>query len=262
MKTLYPGMKGADVKRWQIFLRGLFNDSNVIVNGEYDSVTLEATRAFQASKDLDADGIVGPKTISAALLDGFDVMKDNSSGEFGPNWPSRPVNNPLTPLERMRLFGKFSFISSPTQTNPESIKITDNWSKDNIIVVQVPQLVGIPGSLHDGTAHVHRKISRQFLKLFDDWQSANLTEKILAWGGSWVPRFVRGSRTSLSNHAWGTAFDINHQWNGLGVRPALRDEKGSVRELVDIAYQNGFYWGGWFKSRPDGMHFEAYKIIE
>jgi len=98
--------------------------------------------------------------------------------------------------------------------------------------------------------------------LFDDWQSANLTEKILSWGGSWVPRFVRGSRTSLSNHAWGTAFDINHQWNGLGIRPTLRDEKGSVRDLVEIAYQNGFYWGGWFKSRPDGMHFEAYKIIE
>jgi hypothetical protein len=262
MKTLYPGMKGADVRRWQIFLRGLFNDSNVIVNGDYDSVTLEATRAFQISKDLDADGIVGPKTISAALLDGFDVVKDSSSGEFGPNWPPRPLNNPLTPLERMRLFGKFSFISSPTQTNPEAIKITDGWAKDNIVVVQVPQLVGVPGSLQDGAAHVHKKVSKQFLKLFDDWQSANLTEKILTWGGSWVPRFVRGSRTSLSNHAWGTAFDINHQWNGLGIRPALRDEKGSVRDLVEIAYQNGFYWGGWFKSRPDGMHFEAYKIIE
>jgi hypothetical protein len=262
MKTLYPGMKGADVKRWQIFLRGLSNDSNVIVNGDYDSITLDATKAFQASKDLDADGIVGPKTISAALLDGFDVVKDNSAGDFGPNWPPRPDNNPLTVLERMKLFGKFSFVSSPTQTNPEAIKITDDWSKDNIVVVQVPQLVGVPGSLQNGAAHVHRKISKQFLKLFDDWQSANLNEKILTWGGSWVPRFVRGSRTSLSNHAWGTAFDINHQWNGLGIRPALRDEKGSVRDLVDIAYQNGFYWGGWFKSRPDGMHFEAYKIIE
>jgi hypothetical protein len=65
----------------------------------------------------------------------------------------------------------------------------------------------------------------------------------------------------LSNHAWGTAFDINVQWNGLGITPAFRNEAGSVRDLVEIAYQNGFYWGGWFKSRQDGMHFEVYKIV-
>jgi hypothetical protein len=47
----------------------------------------------------------------------------------------------------------------------------------------------------------------------------------------------------------------------LGKRPALVSEKGSVRELVPIANKYGFYWGGHFNSRPDGMHFEAAKIL-
>jgi hypothetical protein len=47
----------------------------------------------------------------------------------------------------------------------------------------------------------------------------------------------------------------------LGVHPARIDQKGCVRELVEIAVDHGFYWGGWFPKRPDGMHFEAYKIM-
>jgi len=72
-----------------------------------------------------------------------------------------------------------------------------------------------------------------------------------------VPSFIRGWRTTLSNQSWGTAFDINAAWNGLGRRPPLVGEKGSVRELVQLANQHGFYWGGHFSKRPDGMHFEV-----
>jgi hypothetical protein len=38
----------------------------------------------------------------------------------------------------------------------------------------------------------------------------------------------------------------------------LKGEKGSVRELVDIFYENEFYWGGWFDGRCDPMHFESF----
>ena len=83
---------------------------------------------------------------------------------------------------------------------------------------------------------------------------------VLTWAGSWVPRYIRGSRSRLSNHAWGTAFDINVPWNGLRRTPAFKGQKGSVRELVLIAAKLGFYWGGWF-TRKDGMHFEVSKIL-
>ena len=45
----------------------------------------------------------------------------------------------------------------------------------------------------------------------------------------------------------------------LGTTPALVGRKGSVRELVEIANANGFYWGGHF-TRKDGMHFEVAQV--
>jgi len=66
----------------------------------------------------------------------------------------------------------------------------------------------------------------------------------------------------LSNHAFGSAFDINASFNALGVEPARVGDRGCVRELVTIANDHGFYWGGHFAKRPDGMHFEVANIQE
>jgi len=261
MNTLHPGMRGSQVKLCQLFLRGLSESSCVVTTGVYDEITLQETKVFQENHGLTPDGIVGPKTLSEALRQGFSVVKDQMVDENSPNWPPRPTDSPLSPVQRSKIFGKFAFVPAPTTNNPEAIKIVDGWADQNITSVVVPQLIGVPGSLKTGLIQVHQKAAGQILKLFADWQSAGLSEKILGWGGSWSPRFIRGSRTSLSNHAWGTAFDINVQWNGLGVVPALRDEKGSVRDLVQIAYDNGFYWGGWFNGRPDGMHFEVCRLL-
>ena len=75
-----------------------------------------------------------------------------------------------------------------------------------------------------------------------------------------MPRFKRGQANggdeALSNHSFGSAFDINEGFNGFGTRPALVGERGSVRKLVTIANAQGFFWGGHFPKRPDGMHFE------
>jgi hypothetical protein len=101
---------------------------------------------------------------------------------------------------------------------------------------------------------------KQLVNLFNDWEKAGLMDRVLTYGGSYVPRFVRGRPGVLSNHAFGSAFDINVAWNGLSRVPALVGEKGCVRELVKLANKNGFYWGGHF-SRLDGMHFEVAKII-
>jgi hypothetical protein len=71
---------------------------------------------------------------------------------------------------------------------------------------------------------------------------------------------VRGSTTTLSNHAYGTAFDINAAWNGLGREPAPLGAKGSVLELLPLAEAHGFAWGGLF-SRRDAMHFEVARVL-
>ena len=261
LKILRIGSTGPEVEKWQTFLRGLIPDSHVVVNGDFDLITESETKSFQNRKGLIADGMVGPKTIAVALQAGYPLMDDPTGDVNGPNWPPSPVTGPLGFADREKLFGKFSYTPAPTSGNPEGISIIGDWAKKNISTVNLSQLNGIPGFPKSCNVTIHAALSAQFKDLFDAWHSEGLTYLIMTWGGTWAPRFIRGSRTTLSNHAWATAFDINVQWNQLGVQPALRGAVGSVRELVDIAYQHGFYWGGWFANTPDGMHFEAYKIL-
>ena len=47
--------------------------------------------------------------------------------------------------------------------------------------------------------------------------------------------------------------------NRLGAEPATATEEGCVYDLVPVAHEFGFYWGGHF-SRRDGMHFELARV--
>jgi hypothetical protein len=73
------------------------------------------------------------------------------------------------------------------------------------------------------------------------------------YGGCYVPRFIAGT-TTLSNHAFGLAFDLNVPEN----------ERGTVgridRRVVQILEDNGFTWGGtWHYTDP--MHFEMNSLV-
>lgn len=259
MRTLYVGLVGTDVLSWKYFLIGINPNSHIVADSTFDHVTLKETKKFQKDCGLLDDGIVGPATMGKAMTIGYNPLSDERIDENGPNWPPTPIGfSPLSTSDRIKLFGKFEYVSAPTKFNPEAINITDNWAQLNIATVEIPQLKKI---IKSGNVLVHKLLESQIKNFFSELETNNLCDKVLTWGGSWAPRFIRGSRTALSNHAWGTAFDINVQWNMLGTLPALKGQKGSVRELVEIANKNGFYWGGHFKGRPDGMHFEAYKII-
>jgi len=262
MRTLRLGSKGPDVEKWQAFLRGWKKNSLIVIDGNFDRITDLETKQYQVDRRLGADGIVGNATYAAAMRDGFGLVEDDSKDITSPNWPEIPAGaKPVGAADRENLFGRFAYIPAPTQNNPEAIRLTDDWAKKNITSVTIPQLSGVSGAPKSGNVQVHTALASQFSKMFQAWENHSLLSRLITWDGLWVPRFSRGSRSYLSNHSWGSAFDINVRWNGLGVRPALTDEKGSVRELVEIAYEYGFYWGGWFTKRPDGMHFEAYKIL-
>jgi len=140
--------------------------------------------------------------------------------------------------------------------NRENIHILGTWQQDNIIDVPIPQLRKALGSKAPKTMQFHRLAAKQLQSLWHAWASAKLVDRILSYDGAFNSRFVRGS-TNLSNHAFGTAFDINARYNERGVRPALVGAKGSVRELVPIANSWGFFWGGHYQTTLDGMHFEV-----
>lgn len=193
--------------------------------------------------------------------------------------PSSPdadkITIPLKPLvsnqERARIFGEFAYEAQSLPGNEEHIRVLGSWAKDNIKWVVIPQLRGIRGvenqkpvgnipGLPPGM-YFHRKAERQLQEMFAHWERAGLLHLLLSFEGSYAPRFVRGSSSTLSNHAFGNAFDCNYDWNHLGAPPAGAGHTGSVVPLVPIASQHGFFWGGNYSGRKDGMHFEVAKIL-
>lgn len=85
--------------------------------------------------------------------------------------------------------------------------------------------------------------------LLDDW--------------SYAERPVRGSTSTLSNHASGTAIDLNATQHPRGVSNTftdaqIREVRAILRRLVDpLTARCVVRWGEDYRSAPvDGMHFE------
>lgn len=253
MQTLRFGSTGNDVTAWQTFLHGV-GSYKAEVDGKLGQSTLEATQAFQRAHALKDDGVVGNRSFGVAMQLGFDLVPDDPALPDSLDWPPKPAFAAADANRRQALFGTFDFKPAPTAANPEGIQILGDWAKDNIQVFNIPQLAGVLEA-HAGKVQFHKKAGPKVQELFARWEQASLSGLVLSFGGSYAPRFIRGSRTTLSAHAHGSAFDINVPWNPLGALPAQRGTKGSVRELVTIANELGFYWGGHF-TRRDGMHFE------
>jgi D-alanyl-D-alanine carboxypeptidase len=167
----------------------------------------------------------------------------------------------MSPVQRTATFGRFEWVSSPIEGNPERILMKGDWFRNNVISVEVPQLQKL------GVSHVlfHYLGKKQLLGFFADVEAAGLLPLVKTWNGSFASRMKRGKANGgigdISNHAWATAFDINAQWNRLGQIPALAGRPGSVRELVPLMHKHGFFWGGDFRTRPDGMHVELSRVI-
>lgn len=235
-----------EVVKWQTFLRGqdLYLGA---IDGIAGPMTRAATQAFQQAHGVPVSDLVSAETLAAAQALGYEPRDID--------WPSVPDFRPLTQVDRQELFGAFKYVASPVASMPEAIKVDPHWVAENIVKVALP----IQGK--HVLAHFHKLAAERAQRLFRIWDQEGLLDRVLTWDGSYAPRFIRGSTTVLSAHAWGTAFDINARWNALGVTPALLGASGCVRELVQSANELGFYWGGHY-SRKDGMHFELTKVEE
>lgn len=252
MNTIRRGDRGELVTALQSFLRGYPAVTNQVqVDGRFGPGTEAAVKSYQKAKGLLDDGIVGNSTLAALLTDGMalvDVSRNDS-------YPATPALTALVSnAKRAAIFGSYQFVGAPTKGNPEAIKITGDWEDKNIVTFQVPQLIR-RGISTTGRVRTHRLAQKPMLELWQAWEDAGLLRQVLTFDGAFVARYIRGSRSTLSNHAFGSAFDINAEWNGLGQVPARPGKEGCVYELVAIANKLGWYWGGHF-TRRDGMHFE------
>lgn len=261
-KPLKNGSFGSTVLAIQTFLIGQGLDPGQ-ADSRFGPKTMAAVVAYQQREGLTPDGVVGNLTLGRMLSQGLALMAtpdNDTTGSFPPGFPARPNFAPLTSnAQRGQVFGTFAYVPAPTAGNPEGIRITDGWDDQNIVLVTIPQLVKA-GVDDDGKARMHRLVEKQTLGLWLAWEIAGLLKHVKSWEGMYVPRFVRGSRSTLSNHAFGSAFDINYTGNELGKTPAAVGTPNSVRELVPLAHRFGFYWGGHF-SRADGMHFEVARVM-
>jgi replication initiation and membrane attachment protein DnaB len=72
------------------------------------------------------------------------------------------------------------------------------------------------------------------------------------WGYAF--RQTRGSDKILSNHASGTAIDLNAIKHPLGKSNTFNKDQRNTINLLITKY--GLTWGGNYKRRKDDMHFE------
>ncbi len=122
-------------------------------------------------------------------------------------------------------------------------------------------MIPLPAPLHYAgqpvtRVRVHEKCSEWAHRAFDELHARELWYLLDPYAGSYAFRLSKGG-ASLSAHAYAAAFDFDPEGNPLGAPMHMtrfaKDPRGMV--AVEVLESWGWYWGGRWESRPDGMHF-------
>lgn len=113
------------------------------------------------------------------------------------------------------------------------------WQKSLLETIKAP----------NGAAwQVNKNAAKAFQGLISDLVAEGYTPTS---SGGFNYRTIRGNPNKLSQHAFGTAIDIDAANNPLGSH-----RTNLPANIADLAARHGLEWGGTWKSRPDPMHFE------
>ncbi|WP_157559108.1 M15 family metallopeptidase [Nocardioides sp. Soil774] len=120
-----------------------------------------------------------------------------------------------------------------------------SWVAANIRTEVVPIL---------GSVTCHRDLFPQLRAALLEVQQRGLASAIHPdeYAGCYYPRFIAGT-TTLSNHSFGLALDLNVPGNGRGTVGEMD------RDVVSIFKTWGFAWGGDWRF-TDPMHFELAEV--
>jgi len=121
----------------------------------------------------------------------------------------------------------------PAEIGVKSYPIPGTGIKIRCAEAVAPLLVGL-------AAEFHKEIEAIDKGALDDW--------------SYNFRMIRGSTDSLSNHASGTALDLNANRHPLGKENTFSPENAA--KCISLAAKWGCKWGGSYIHRRDDMHFE------
>lgn len=257
MKLLKEGDSEESVIKLQTILRQKGYTIGAL-DGIFGLKTKLAVLAFQKENKLDADGMVGDNTWTALLknLQPVPSVILPQSPKSANYYPPKP--NFESP-SRAKVISMFSEFQWQTQGSSE-IRILGDWVQRNIVKIEIPVLAGKIGASATGTVMIHRLCVESLKAIFDEINTLGLNNRITSYAGAFYPRRIRGSQ-AISNHSWGSAIDLNAPENWLGKQPAKIGQKGCLLELVPIFNKYGWFWGGHYEGRLDGMHFECAKLI-
>lgn len=138
------------------------------------------------------------------------------------------------------LVGTFSYRVAGGRVLPDAA-----WVAAHIRTEQVPIL---------GSVTCHQDLFPQLRAALLEVVTTGLADEIHPgeYAGCYYPRFIANT-TTLSNHAFGLALDINVPGNQRGSVGAMN------RAVVDIFKKWGFAWGGDWRW-TDPMHFELAEV--
>lgn len=249
LRTLRRGARGPDVAALQSFLIGEKAMRGGTIDGNFGSMTEVAVMDWQRYKRLKADGVVGAQTWVALIQAGMHVVADDAG--TAADYPPEPDHLRILPSNAAchQRWGKIEYRPDNNTTDRDAIVITNDFEEKFIVSVQCP--------VFGRKLRFHKEVAPHYVAAMEEIKAAGHAPLLLSFDGSFVPRFQRGSKTALSRHSWGTAFDVNCDYNSLGKRPAGPGKPGYLWPIVPILNKHGFYWGGhWGMPRTDGMHFE------
>lgn len=131
-----------------------------------------------------------------------------------------------------------SYNGYPASKDAAEIKIKSFQIKGTALKLRCAESVGL--LLAGFAAEFHELIEPLDHGALDDW--------------GYCYRMVRAEPTKLSNHASGTAIDLNAMQHPLGKAGTFPAEK--VPMIQALAKKYGLTWGGDYRNRKDEMHFE------
>jgi len=259
MRTLRVGMQGADVEALQHFVNN-YLDPDIGADGVFGSKeTKPAVMKVQAiamEKGLDIgedkpDGVVGKMTTAAFMQMGWEPVGYTQIEEKVDENYAKPDYKALRQHERIAKFG------TPGSIGEDGKFVLDEKFRKEITSIDIADFVTLPKDFEGSTKlFLHKKVKGQWKAILSEIEAQGLGKDLLTCGGSWAPRFVRGSRTTFSSHAFGTAIDFNVPWNYMRQTPARKGKKGYLGNIVAICKHYKVYSGAWFR-RLDGMHLES-----
>lgn len=136
------------------------------------------------------------------------------------------------------------------------------WEMENLERISPPYRMVLAWDITRkvNSISVHKKCASSLHTILTNIAAHYGSEQLLEanrmhlYGGCYNFRMTRGG-TTLSNHSYGCAIDLDPATNSLGRKH--RESLGMMPfAVIKIFEAEGWYWGGRF-TRPDCMHFEA-----